>query len=50
MAKATELKVPILDEAALLELIESAPVGTPVDSEEGSAGSADGSSQMRLDV
>jgi len=50
LAKATELKVPILDEAGLLALIGSAPVGAPGDSEGDTAGSADGSSQMALDM
>jgi DNA ligase (NAD+) len=50
LAKATELKVPILDESGLLALIESAPVGTPVDSEGDTASRADGSSQMAFDI
>jgi DNA ligase (NAD+) len=51
LAKATELKVPILDEAGLLALIESAPVDAPVNSEGDAAGSADESAgQMALDL
>jgi DNA ligase (NAD+) len=50
LAKATELKVPILDEAALLALIESAPIDAPAEPKGDKASSADGPSQMRLDV
>ncbi|HJZ49765.1 MAG TPA: NAD-dependent DNA ligase LigA [Roseiflexaceae bacterium] len=53
LAKATELKVPIIDEAGLLELIESAPVDTPTTPAETNgdgAGSAGGPNQMMLDI
>jgi DNA ligase (NAD+) len=50
LAKAIELKVPILDEAGLLALIESAPVGAPISSEGDTAGSADGSSQVAFNI
>ncbi|MEO7913356.1 MAG: helix-hairpin-helix domain-containing protein, partial [Roseiflexaceae bacterium] len=48
LAKATELKVPILDEAGLLALIDSAPAGTPVDAKEDTTGSD--TSQLALDL
>jgi len=50
LAKATELKVPILDEAGLLALIESAPVDAPANSESDTTGSTDGSNQTALDL
>jgi DNA ligase (NAD+) len=50
LAKAAELKVPILDEAGLLALIDSAPVEAPVDDAGEAADSAQGSSQMALDI
>ena len=50
LAKATELKVPILDEAGLLTLIDSSPINAPVDSEDDTAGSADEADQMALDL
>jgi DNA ligase (NAD+) len=50
LAKATELKLPILDEAGLLALIDSASADAPADSEGDIAGSADASGQMTLDL
>jgi DNA ligase (NAD+) len=50
LAKATELKVPILDEAGLMALIDSASASTPNDSEADSTSSAGGPSQMTLDL
>jgi DNA ligase (NAD+) len=49
LAKATELKVPILDEAGLMALIGADAEGTPA-AESDTAGSADASSQMTLDL
>jgi len=50
LAKATELKVPILDEAGLLALIDSASNYAQTDSEGDTAGRADGTGQMTLDL
>ena len=50
LAKATELKVQILDEAGLLALIASVPVDAPVDAEGEAAERADESGQMTLDM
>lgn len=50
LAKATELKVPILDEAALLALIGSDAAAAPAESEGDTTGGAEESGQLRLDM